>query len=66
MFLSKTTQKQQKSLICDFLSNLMQATQDKDQIADAVSSLNATLYEYGASVKLKYCAKTGQATMVEA
>ena len=65
MFLSKTTKKQQKSLICDFLSNLTQVTQDKDQIANAVNSLNETLYEYGASVKLKYCAQTGQATMVE-
>ena len=65
MFLEKTTRKQQKSLICEFLQNMLQATNDKEQIARSVNSLNEALYEYGASVKLKYCAKTGNATMVE-
>ena len=65
MFLGKATRKQQKSLICEFLKNMLQVTEDKDQIARSVNSLNKTLYEYGASVRLKYCAKTGHATMVE-
>ena len=58
------TEKQQDALLTSFLSKMLEATENKEEVQRAVDALDATLHEFGFHRAMEYDHRDGSARLI--